>query len=212
MKFFTNLKARYYFILFGAMIIVDVVLILCMMHMNNRKVAAFILLVCFLLTGAFLNGGVFKVFSKKAEKLNTIYYNFKGVDFLKDSLKDFTINERSFGVVYSKVIDKCAYKVTFVTDYSKYNEEEDNSYKKTPGIDDAKWLIGFEIFNTLNDELSSKLKYYSMSGEKLYYLGFYIDGDKIVDVNHVEPYTYLEKNYRLLCDKCGIYEEENNNL
>ena len=134
---------------------------------------------------------------------------------MHDSLKYFTINSYEYGDVYSKVIDKCAYKVTFVKDYSKYNElkNEDSNYKKTPGIDDAKWMIAFEIFTELNPDLERKLPLYSISGEKLYYEALYIDGDKIIEADYIEPYTYLLDKYKKLSKLVGIYdEEENTNL
>ncbi|MCR5705771.1 MAG: hypothetical protein K6G48_03050 [Acholeplasmatales bacterium] len=215
MKFFKSLKARHLFILAGIMVVVDILLIIGLMHFNNRKAAMVILVICFLITGSLLNSAIFRVFAAKKAKCNTRVHSFKGVDFMQESLKDFTINEDEYGTIYSKVIDKCAYKVTFVKDYSKYNIEENKNknYKKTPGIDDAKWMIAFEIFTELNDDLERKLPLYSMSGEKLFYEALYIDGDKIVEADFVEPYTYLVEKYNKLCEMVGIYdEEENTNL
>ena len=215
MRLFKNLKARHLFILAFVMIVVDVLLIIGLMHINNRKVAMILLIICFLITASLLNSAIFKAFSDKKNKCNTVIHGFKGIDFMHDSLKDFTINSYEYGDVYSKVIDKCAYKVTFVKDYSKYNElkNEDSNYKKTPGIDDAKWMIAFEIFTELNPDLERKLPLYSISGEKLYYEALYIDGDKIIEADYIEPYTYLLDKYKKLSNLVGIYdEEENTNL
>ncbi len=207
-NFLKKIKARYLFMMFFVMLIIDVLLILLMMRINNKTISLIVLVVSFLITGSILSNAMYKVFTLKGMKTNKIIHKFKGEEFMKENLKDFTTNVRPFGIVYSKVIDKCAYKVTYVLDYSKYSAEDDNkNYKKTPGIDDAKWMVGFEIFNEMNDDLMKKLPLYSMSGEKLYYLGMYIDNDNIIEADHVEPYTYLKEKYEKLLDILGIYDE-----
>jgi hypothetical protein len=207
-NFFKKIKARYLFIMFFVMLVVDILLCLLTMKLNNKTLSMIILVVAFLITGSILSNAMYKVFIDKGAKTNKVVHKFKGEEFMKENLKDFTTNVRPFGVVYSKVIDKCAYKVTYVTDYSKYTTEDDNNnYKKTPGVDEAKWMIGFEIFSEMNDDLKRKLPLYSMSGEKLYYLGMYIDNDNIIEADHIEPYTYLKEKYEKLLDILGIYDE-----
>ena len=213
-KFMSKLKARYVFLMFFIMIIIDVLLVILTMKLNNKTASFIILLISFLITGSLLNTAVFKVFNDRARKYNTVIRKFKGIEYLESNLSDFTINKKKYGTVYSKVIDKCAYKVTIVDDYLAYAEEnkEDENYNKTPGIDDAKWMIGLEIFKSYNDDLLNKLEFYSMSGEKLYYEGLYIEDDNIISKDHVEPYTYLCDKYKYICLRVGIYDEENNNI
>lgn len=207
-NFFKKIKARYLFIMFFVMLVVDILLCLLTMKLNNKTLSMIILVVAFLITGSILSNAMYKVFIDKGARTNEVVHKFKGEEFMKENLKDFTTNVRPFGVVYSKVIDKCAYKVTYVTDYSKYTTEDDNNnYKKTPGVDEAKWMIGFEIFSEMNDDLKRKLPLYSMSGEKLYYLGMYIENDNIIEADHIEPYTYLKEKYEKLLDILGIYDE-----
>ncbi len=212
MKFIRDLKAKTLFILFGVMVLVDVLLIILLMKINNKNLSTILLVISFLLTTMFLNGAIFKVFERKHRKYNVVRHKFKGLEYMHESLNDFTVNRLKFGTVYSKVIDKCAYKIVYVSDYEEYKAQSENeNYVKTPGIDKAKWMIGFEIFSGMNEELETKLPLYSLSGEKLYYEGLYIDSDEIVEANHVEPYTYLTDKVKMILERIGVYDEEKDN-
>ncbi len=211
MRFIRNLKARTLFILFGIMVLFDILLIILLMKLNNKNLSTVLLIISFLITTMFLNAAIFKVFERKHRKYNVVRHKFKGLEYMHEALSDFTVNRLNFGTVYSKVIDKCAYKIVYVSDYQLYQEQSENeNYVKTPGIDKAKWMIGFEIFSGMNEELETKLPLYSLSGEKLYYEGLYIDGDEIVEADHVEPYTYLNDKVLMMLKRIGIYDEEDN--
>ena len=212
MRSLRNLKARTLFILFGVMVVIDILLIILFMKINNKNLSTVVLIISFLLTTMFLNGAIFKVFEYKHKKYNTVQHKFKGLEYMHEALNDFTINRLNYGTVYSKVIDKCAYKITYISDYKLYQEQEEKeTYAKTPGIDKAKWMVGLEIFMGLNDDLEKKLPLYSLSGEKLYYEGFYLDNDNIISLDHVEPLSNMADKVNKIYERIGIYEEEINN-
>ena len=146
--------------------------------------------------------------------------------YLKKCL-DSLINQ-TFGDIEIICINDCSKdrSLEILKDYAskdsrikiiELSENQGVSIARNRGINDAKgnyilfldpddWLE----FETIEDTLN-KIK--ESDSDIAVFGSNYIDGDKIIEADYIEPYTYLLDKYKKLSNLVGIYdEEENTNL
>lgn len=212
-KFF-NLKARYYLIMFLAMTIIDVVLCVFILRTSNNTLNIILLVVAFLITGSLFDLFISKVFQAKREEKMYIEKRYSITDLpISEKLKGFNKRSLPYGDVYSLVENRCLYKVTIVNNISEYHTftPDENDKDKTPGVDKAIKMVGFEIFVDTDDELKKNIKGYAISSSKILYDAFYLENGILVEPNHYDPDKNLEEEYNKLVERLGIKGEEGNN-
>ncbi len=210
-----KLKARYYFIMFLVMLVVDVLLCFYTFHQKNNTINIVLLVISFLLTGFIFDMFVNKIFVSKTNKklFKTKTYTYNGIDYIKEKLSDYTKRNMSYGTIFSKVNDKCLYKITIIDNIKKYHEYDPNNDKghiQTPGVDKATSMVGLELFVDTDKELLDLIPNYSISNDKMKYSAYYLNNGMIVDPNYLEAVDSLKDDYNNLLKLVGIYEEDNN--
>lgn len=216
MQKFLKLKARYYLLLFLLMTLIDVLIAIWLFYTKERKLVIVLMVICFLLTGTFFDMFINKVFEKRRnEKLyNEKLNSFKGMEFVDDCLKDYIKRKVSYGVIYTKVISRCLYKLTIINDidsYHNYNPDEDK-HDETPGVNKAIKMVGFELFFDTDAKLLESIGNYSISSSKIYYDAFYLKDGVLVEANHIDPEKNIVDEVESFKKACGIDDKEDNNI
>lgn len=213
---FIKLKARYLFLMFLGMLVLDVLVVIYTFKSTNKTINMILLIASFLITGLFFDLFIDKLFSKNAlKKLYKEKIYLADIDNIKSKLSDFYKREYSYGAVYSKVEDRCLYKISIISDIKEYRSFDEASNKNsdsTPGINKANKMIGIEIFLEYDDKLIESIRDFSISSEKIYYQTFYLKDDKLINANYLEPYTMHTDSYNKLLKDLGIRDEEDTNL
>lgn len=202
-----NLKARYYLILFFLMIVLDVLLCVFLIKSGNKTLNTVCLIVAFLLTGTFFDLFVNKLFKNKREREMYQRNTYVIEDNIEDKLTDYSKRDLPFGTVYSKVVDKCLYKVTIIKSIEKYHSYDPNSddkHKKTPGVDSATAMMGIELFMECDEDLLRTIKGYTISTGKLYYSAMYYSNGRFVEENHEAPVGPMVEKHQKFYEALGI--------
>ena len=210
-----NIKARYIWIVFLIEIIVCVGLLFGAIYSDGglNKVMVVFIGVDFILITFTIQAASYKTFKTKAEKRLYIEKIFVNDLDLYDVINknDFLDRNRTYGKSYLKIIDDNAYKVTIITDplgyFNDTNEENDSKLHKR--LNQCKRFIGVEIFLNSNDKLLSKLKDFTIQGEKVYYTALLkIDDNLYKCFNYEEPTENHKENFDYLFDLLGFKRGE----
>lgn len=139
------------------------------------------------------------------------YYTIVDESDIVQKLKNnkFTFKKNKFGTVAIKMEGSTVYKVTIVDDVAVYLSDDKNKIedKKTPGIEYAKELVGFEFYTNNYDNIYEKSENLSFTGDKVFYTAFNYDleNNRIVEVNAIDPETHAE-SYNKLKNMLGLEE------
>ena len=88
----------------------------------------------------------------------------------------FVKRNTNSGYSYTKIVDKTAFKVTFIISAEKYLEQsEQGKGSSIKGLNQCDKFIGFEVFLDSNEKILSNVCDFSFNGKNLYYEAFYID-------------------------------------
>lgn len=141
------------------------------------------------------------------------YYTLVSEEDIVKRLKDnkFTFKKNKFGYVAMKMEGSTVYKVTIVDDVVVYLSDDKDKIedKKTPGIEYAKELVGFEFYTNNYDNIYEKSENLSFNGDKVFYTAFNYDfeNNKIIEVNAIDPQTHAD-SYNKLKIIIGLKEIE----
>lgn len=114
-----------------------------------------------------------------------------------------------YGLSFIKVVGVNAYKIVLISDKVKYFEPNDESnLPAEKALEKCKRFIGFEIFLDYDEEVLSKLVDFNIQGDNLYYGGFYLQDNKLVCPNYVEPNEYFDDLYNTIITDLGITKDE----
>ena len=88
----------------------------------------------------------------------------------------FVKRNTNSGYSYTKIVDKTAFKVTFIISAEKYLEQsEQGKGSSIKGLNQCDKFIGFEVFLDSNEKILANVCDFSFNGKNLYYEAFYID-------------------------------------
>lgn len=116
-------------------------------------------------------------FKPKPKKYISDSFEFN-LDKTLKNLEDekFVKRNTNSGYSYTKIIDKTAFKVTFIINAEKYLEQsEQGKGSSIKGLNQCEKFIGFEIFLDSNEKILANVCDFSFNGKNLYYEAFYID-------------------------------------
>lgn len=139
------------------------------------------------------------------------YYTIVDESDMVQKLKEnkFNFKKNKFGTVAIKMEGSTVYKVTIVDDVAVYLSDDKNKIedKKTPGIEYAKELVGFEFYTNNYDNIYEKSENLSFTGDKVFYTAFNYDleNNRIVEVNAIDPETHAD-SYNKLKSMLGLEE------
>ncbi len=139
------------------------------------------------------------------------YYTIVDESDMVQKLKEnkFNFKKNKFGTVAIKMEGSTVYKVTIVDDVAVYLSDDKNKIedKKTPGIEYAKELVGFEFYTNNYDNVYEKSENLSFTGDKVFYTAFNYDleNNRIVEVNAIDPETHAD-SYNKLKSMLGLEE------
>lgn len=139
------------------------------------------------------------------------YYTIVDESDMVQKLKEnkFNFKKNKFGTVAIKMEGSTVYKVTIVDDVAVYLSDDKNKIedKKTPGIEYAKELVGFEFYTNNYDNVYEKSENLSFTGDKVFYTAFNYDleNKRIVEVNAIDPETHAD-SYNKLKSMLGLEE------
>lgn len=210
MRWLKNIKARYLWITFAVCVVICGIVVYLTTFLNNKTATLIILMILFIFTGTVFEVAISKSFMNKAIKkeYHEVTHEIVLYDDMVKSLRDnaFNSHKMSYGTSFIKIIDDVAYKVIFINDVNKYKEplESDKNGTKTKGLDDCKRFIGFEIFFDYDEDILDKMRDFSFCGEKVYYEGFYVTDNSLIEPNHVEPLEEFIDNYNMFKEILGI--------
>lgn len=148
----------------------------------------------------------------KPKKVNHIIKEYNLIcDNINEKIKTNGYKARivPYGTSYIKIVGTNAYKIVVINNKDKYFEpvEEENNNKTEKGLDKCKKFIGFEIFLEYDEEVLSKLVDFNIQGNNIYYGGFYINDNKLICPNFVEPNEHFNELHKAILTDLGIVEE-----
>ncbi len=176
----------------GCSLLVAVGLIWWNLYANERTLITILLVIDFVILTFSLQMALAQTFKfkPKPKKYNTASFSLS-LEELEGNLKKKNYSKRdiSYGYVYMKILDKTAYKVTFINDVEKYlASESEKAQGNIKGLDKCTKLLGFEIFIDYNEKILERIQDYSFQGKNIYYEGFYLDSrdNTLIETNIIE--------------------------
>ena len=153
-----------------------------------------------------------RTFKYKPKKVN---YEIKEFVLTNDNIeaaikgKGYKKRTVPYGLSFIKVVGVNAYKIVLISDKVKYFEPNDESnLPAEKGLDKCKKFIGFEIFLDYDEGVLSKLVDFNIQGDNLYYGGFYLEDNKLICPNYVEPNEYFNDLYNTIITDLGITKDD----
>ena len=147
-------------------------------------------------------------FRYKPKKVNyqTKEFDIPNAD-IESAIKSIGYKKRTvpYGLSFIKVVGVNAYKIVLIKDFEKYFEPTDESnLPAEKALEKCKRFIGFEVFVDYDEEVLSKLVDFNIQGDNLYYGGFYLNENKLICPNYVEPNEYFNDLYNTIITDLGI--------
>lgn len=180
---------------------------------NSKTVTTILLVIVFLIMTFSLQMAIMSTFKfkPKKKKLVSKVYNVNLEDIISNLEKDgFTKRNIRFGYSYTKVINETALKVTFVNNIDEYmSKTEDSNKQGFPGMKKCTKFIGFEIFLDKNDKILEQIPDYSFQGNKLYYEGFILENNELIEPNIIEIEDSHKEYVLKLKDLIGAKDVDN---
>lgn len=178
-----------------------------------NKILIVLIGVDFILITFTIQAATYKSFRIKAERKFYKEKIFINENDLYDIINEngFEDRNRIYGKSYLKIVNDNAYKVTIITDPEGYfsdTDESDNSSVRKK-LDKCKRFMGVEIFLNSNEQLLSRIKDFSLQGEKVYYTALLKIEDNLYKCfNYEEPSDNHKANYDYLFDLLGFKKSE----
>ena len=202
-----RIKTRYLWISIAVCFLMAVGLIIGITFLEKpwTTVVIVILAIIFIYMTLAIQVASTKTFRYKPKKVDypTKEFELKQND-INEIIKSKGYKKRTvpYGLSYIKVIKDSAYKIVLINDSKKYFEPNDESkIEGDKSLDKCKRFIGFEIFLDYNEEVISKLVDFNIQGNNIYYGGFYLNENKLICPNYVEPSEiFNDLYYTLLTD------------
>ena len=189
------------------------VLFVVLSSTQNNKGLLYLSIICFLFFTLSMQTFMSKIVGVRMRKkmYKKRYYTIVDESDMIQKLKNnkFNFKKNKFGTVAIKMEGSTVYKVTIVDDVAVYLSDDKNKIedKKTPGIEYAKELVGFEFYTNNYDNIYEKSENLSFTGDKVFYTAFNYDleNNRIVEVNAIDPETHAE-SYNKLKNMLGLEE------
>ena len=191
---FKNIKARYFWIAAGVLLLIAIGLIITITRVDGSYSTPLtvVLVVIFVIMTFLIQFASFKSFNGRAKKkMKYPTKEFKlGVNFEDEYQKlGYKMKNRGYGFSYLKIKDRVAYKVVIVNDINKYYNHDENQNEETnKELDKCVSFIGIEIFKESTKESLEKIVDYSFQVEKIYYTALVLKEDgNYKCLNYVSP-------------------------
>ncbi len=189
------------------------VLFVVLSSTQNNKGLLYLSVICFLFFTLSMQAFMSKIVGTRVRKkmYKKRYYTLVNENDMVQKLKNnkFNFKKNKFGTVAMKMDGSTVYKVTIVDDVAVYLSDDKNKIedKKTPGIEYAKELVGFEFYTNNYDNIYEKSENLSFTGDKVFYTAFNYDleNNRIVEVNAIDPETHAD-SYNKLKNMLGLEE------
>ncbi len=189
------------------------VLFVVLSSTQNNKGLLYLSVICFLFFTLSMQAFMSKIVGTRVRKkmYKKRYYTLVNENDMVQKLKNnkFNFKKNKFGTVAMKMDGSTVYKVTIVDDVAVYLSDDKNKIedKKTPGIEYAKELVGFEFYTNDYDNIYEKSENLSFTGDKVFYTAFNYDleNNRIVEVNAIDPETHAD-SYNKLKNMLGLEE------
>ncbi len=215
-----NIKARYIWISVAVCFVLACVLIFAVTKTTGvwTNVVIVLIAMVFIYMTVAIQVASTKTFRYKAKpiKYPTIEYRIENLDFdvvLKRN--GYKPRYTPFGAIYLKIVDINAYRVSVINNFEKYfNQEENNEQAPAnPELAKCQKFIGVEIFTAYDEDVLRKLPDFSLQGKNIYYCGFYLEENKIVSLNYIEPnetfaelYSNIKADLQVQTDQSSLEE------
>ena len=189
------------------------VLFVVLSSTQNNKGLLYLSIICFLFFTISMQTFMSKIVGVRMRKkmYKKRYYTIVDERDMVQKLKEnkFNFKKNKFGTVAIKMEGSTVYKVTIVDDVAVYLSDDKNKIedKKTPGIEYAKELVGFEFYTNNYDNIYERSENLSFTGDKVFYTAFNYDleNNRIVEVNAIDPETHAD-SYNKLKSMLGLEE------
>lgn len=115
-----------------------------------------------------------------------------------------------YGISYLKVDVPNAYKVVLIKDATKYFQPEESTTSPKPdkNLEKCQKFIGCEIFLDVNEEVLKKLPDFNIQGDKIYYAGYYVEDQRMICPNFLDPLEPFKDLYQTILSDLEISEEQ----
>ncbi|MDE6047078.1 MAG: hypothetical protein K2F56_00460 [Anaeroplasmataceae bacterium] len=201
-----NIKARYIWISVAVSFLIAVGLIIGVTQTKGAWTQVFIVLIAivFIYMTIAIQMASAKSFRYKPKPKNyptkTYLYPTEDMD---ENLKKKGYKPRvtPYGISYLKVSDTNAFKIVLVRNCEKYfnqEEEQNNTSSPNKSLEKCKKFIGFEIFYDYDEDTLRKLPDFNLQGNNVYYSGLYIEDNKIICPNYIEPTEDFSELYEAI--------------
>lgn len=198
-----KIKVRYLWISVAISFLIAVGLILGVTQTKGAWTQVFIVLIAivFIYMTIAIQIASTKSFRYKPKPMHystkTYQYTTKDMD---ENLKKKGYKPRvtPYGMSYLKIDGTNAYKIVLVRNSEKYfNPEEESKDASSPNksLEKCKKFIGFEIFYDYDEDALKKLPDFNLQGDKVYYSGLYVEEDKFICPNYLEPTEEFKELY-----------------
>lgn len=204
---------KYVYLVLSLCFFVLGVLFVVLSSTQNNKGLLYLSVICFLFFTLSMQAFMSKIVGVRVRKkmYKKRYYTLVNENDMVQKLKNnkFNFKKNKFGTVAMKMDGSTVYKVTIVDDVAVYLSDDKNKIedKKTPGIEYAKELVGFEFYTNDYDNIYEKSENLSFTGDKVFYTAFNYDleNNRIVEVNAIDPETHAD-SYNKLKNMLGLEE------
>ncbi len=169
-------------------------------------------IICFFLMTFFINEITKRMVEKKFQaKYKPKNYNADVNKIYEILSKNSNLVEGEYGKNYLHINNKTAFKILFIKDNDKYfNNKITENTKGNKKLEECNFFFGLEIFLDPNPELIKKIQQYTFQSEKIFYTGFYLQDDKLVQAHYEQPWIDHEKNFEYILNLLEMKEIESN--
>lgn len=202
-----NIKARYIWISVAVCFVLAGLLIFAVTKTTGMwtNVVIVLIAIVFIYMTVAIQIASTKTFRYKAKpiKYPTIEYSVNDLDFDAVLKKNgYKPRYTPYGAIYLKIVGINAYRVSVIKNFEKYFNQEESNEQAPANKELAKCqkFIGVEIFTEYDEDVLRKLPDFSLQGNNIYYCGFYLEENKIVCLNYIEPNEIFAELYSNIKD------------
>lgn len=114
-----------------------------------------------------------------------------------------------YGISYLKIQGTDAFKVVLIRNCEKYfnPEKEETPSNGNKSLEKCKRFIGIEVFYQYDEDTLRKLPDFSLQGNNIYYSGLYVEENKLICPNYIEPNDTFSELYQNIKLDLGLRED-----
>ncbi len=160
----------------------------------------------------------FKSFKPKRIKYPTKDYKSKyEFDDLSKilTLNGFKMTKRNYGDTYLLIDNKTAIKISLISDYNTYfdNEQNEDNNKPNSGLDKCEKFIGIEIFKEIDEANLDKIPLFTIQGKNVYFTALLYQNEKSFKcLNYELPNEDFSLSFDKAMNILNMQEEDDLNV